>query len=95
MRFVRNDLSCGASIGHRGVSKCARNSSTVQILSIALSLGLSLFDDSPAIAAAATAVSAKKYGIDYTCICCASSKFQKKKQGSTRTLIRGIFRATP
>jgi hypothetical protein len=52
--------------------------SAMPILAIAMSLGLSLFNASPAIATAATAASAKKYEIDYTCICCASKKVQKK-----------------
>ncbi len=78
MRFVGKDLSCGAPIRHRDANKKRAGFVRDAILAITMFLGLSFFDASPAIATAATAASAKKYGIDYTCICCASKKVQKK-----------------
>ncbi len=78
MRFVVNDSSCGAPIRRWDLRKSARISSAVLILAIALSLGFYIFEGSPAVAATTTAVSAKKEGIDYTCICCATKKSHKK-----------------
>lgn len=78
MRFVENDLSCGTPIRHRNPNRTRGSLLREALLGITLFLGLSFLDTSPAIATAATAASAKKYGIDYTCVCCSSRKAQKK-----------------